>query len=61
MAGHEKLAGTLAAEKCKVWGDENTEPSGGQVQQCSRPTTSGCAQMDVYIEYQCTGGKASEN
>ena len=53
-------AETLAAQKCKVWGYENAEPFGGQVSQCVQPSSSGCAQTDVYIEYQCTGGKSSQ-
>ena len=52
---------SLAAQKCKIWGYESAEPFGGQVSHCSQPTSSGCAQTDVYIEYQCTGGKAAQN
>lgn len=54
-------AAALAAQKCKIWGYESAEPFGGQISNCSRPTSSGCAQTDVYIEYQCIGSKTAQN
>lgn len=50
-------AAELAGQKCKIWGYESAEPFGGAVTQCVHPTSSGCAQTDVYVEYQCLGGK----
>ncbi|HHT2661497.1 TPA: YecR family lipoprotein [Citrobacter freundii] len=52
---------SLAAQKCRVWGYDGAEAFGGQTSQCTDPSPMGCRQADVYIEYQCTGGKASQN
>ncbi|WP_421487140.1 YecR family lipoprotein [Pseudocitrobacter faecalis] len=54
-------AQSLAIQKCKVWGYEGAEAFGGQSSQCTDPSPAGCRQADIYVEYQCTGGKASQN
>ncbi|EAA7089886.1 TPA: hypothetical protein G8R26_003689 [Salmonella enterica] len=54
-------AQSLAAQKCRVWGYDGAEAFGGQTSQCTDPSPMGCRQMDVYVEYQCVGGKASQN
>jgi hypothetical protein len=51
----------LAAQKCKVWGYDGAEAFGGQVTNCVNSGPMGCVQSEVYIEYQCAGGKASQN
>ena len=56
-----KQGQSLAEQKCRVWGYNGAEIFGGQTTQCTDPSPMGCRQADVYIEYQCTGGKASEN
>lgn len=52
---------SLAAQKCRVLGYDGAEAFGGQTSQCTDPSPMGCRQMDVYVEYQCVGGKASQN
>lgn len=54
-------AAELAGKKCKTWGYEGAEAFGGQTNQCVQPGPYGCQQMNVQVEYQCTGGKASQN
>ncbi|XPP71234.1 YecR family lipoprotein [Serratia liquefaciens] len=47
----------LAAAKarCEAWGYSGTEPFGGFTSQCTQPSSSGCMQTTVTVEYQCTG------
>lgn len=54
-------AQSQAAQKCRVWGYNGAEAFGGQVSNCVDPSPAACRRMDVYVEYQCTGGKASQN
>lgn len=52
----------LASQKCKVWGYEGAEAFGGQVTSCGQPDGwGGCSVTNVAVEYQCVGGKASQN
>ncbi|HHG9960397.1 TPA: YecR family lipoprotein [Yersinia enterocolitica] len=51
----------LAAKKCKTWGYEGAEAFGGQTSQCGQVGAYGCEITNVQVEYQCTGGKASQN
>lgn len=46
---------TAAKARCAAWGYSGAEPFGGFTSQCSQPSTSGCMQTLVTIEYQCTG------
>lgn len=57
----ENHAAYLASQKCQVWGYESAEPFGGQVSQCVKPSSSGCVETAVYVEFQCIGGKASQH
>ncbi|WP_318370037.1 YecR family lipoprotein [Enterobacter sp.] len=54
-------ASAAAANKCKIWGYEGAEPFGGQTKQCAEPSGGGCEQFDVFVEFQCTGGRAAEH
>ena len=55
-------AATLAGQKCKTWGYEGAEPFGGQISQCAQMDGfGGCTLTNVSVEYQCTGGKSSQN
>lgn len=54
-------AQTMAAKKCKTWGYEGAEAFGGQTSVCAQAGAYGCEMTNVSVEYQCTGGKASEN
>ncbi|WP_222149639.1 YecR family lipoprotein, partial [Escherichia coli] len=51
----------LAGQKCKTWGYTGAEAFGGQTSTCAQVGAYGCEMTNVSIEYQCTGGKASEN
>ena len=44
-----------AKARCAAWGYSGAEPFGGFTSQCSQPSSSGCMQTLVTIEYQCTG------
>lgn len=55
-------AAVLAGQKCKTWGYDGAEAFGGQISQCSQTDGWGsCIASNVSVEYQCTGGKASQN
>lgn len=56
-------AKTLAGQKCSVWGYSGAEPFGGQTSKCIQGggMLSGCAVKEISVEFQCIGGKASEN
>lgn len=54
-------AGELAARKCKTWGYDGAEAFGGQSSVCAQMGAYGCERTNVSVEYQCTGGKASQN
>lgn len=54
-------AAQLAARKCKTWGYDGAEAFGGQTSQCAQVGAYGCERTNVAVEYQCTGGKASQN
>ncbi|MFP1927173.1 YecR family lipoprotein [Lonsdalea quercina] len=54
-------AQNLAAKKCKTWGYSGAEAFGGQTSNCGRNGAYGCELMNVSVEYQCTGGAASQN
>lgn len=54
-------AETLAARKCKTWGYDGAEAFGGQNSICAQMGPYGCERTNVTVEYQCTGGKASQN
>ena len=45
----------LAAQRCAAWGYTGAESFGGYTQQCTQPSSSGCLQQMVTVEYQCTG------
>ncbi|WP_287934170.1 YecR family lipoprotein [Arthrobacter sp.] len=51
-AAHE-----TAKSRCAVWGYKDAEPFGGAMQQCLASNQYGCVQMQVTVEYQCTGAK----
>lgn len=51
----------LASQKCKTWGYEGAEAFGGQTSVCAQMGAYGCNMTNVSVEYQCTGGKASQN
>ncbi|MEW6854737.1 YecR family lipoprotein, partial [Salmonella enterica subsp. enterica serovar Isangi] len=51
----------LAGQKCNTWGYTGAEAFGGQTSTCAQVVAYGCEMTNVSIEYQCTGGKASEN
>ncbi|EKM6441136.1 hypothetical protein PU783_004249 [Cronobacter sakazakii] len=46
---------TSAKARCAAWGYSGAEPFGGFTSQCTQPSSSGCMQTTVTIEYQCTG------
>ncbi|AYN27070.1 hypothetical protein D8682_08790 [Buttiauxella sp. 3AFRM03] len=52
---------TLAGKKCHAWGYTGAEAFGGQQNKCAHFNAYGCAITKVFIEYQCTGGKAVQN
>lgn len=54
-------AETLAAKKCKTWGYDGAEAFGGQNSICAQPGPYGCEKTNVSVEFQCIGGKASQN
>ena len=55
-------AAALDAQKCKTWGYDGAEAFGGQTRQCAQTDGFGsCVMANVSVEYQCTGGKASQN
>lgn len=54
-------AQNLATQKCRTWGYDGSEPFGGQTTVCAEMGDLGCETNNVSIEYQCTGGKASQN
>ncbi|WP_258922620.1 YecR-like lipofamily protein [Klebsiella quasivariicola] len=54
-AGHITMQLTAAKARCAAWGYSGAEPFGGFTSQCSQPSSSGCMQTLVTIEYQCTG------
>jgi len=54
-------AKNLAEQKCKKWGYTGAEAFGGQISSCAQAGDYGCNMTNVSIEYQCTGGKASDN
>ena len=41
-----------AKARCAAWGYSGAEPFGGFTSQCSQPSSSGCMQTLVTIEYQ---------
>ncbi|HED5889113.1 TPA: hypothetical protein R5S02_004354 [Salmonella enterica] len=47
----------LAAKKCQTWGYAGAEAFGGEVRNCMIPSFGGCAQTNVYIEFQCINPK----
>ncbi|MFP1757295.1 YecR family lipoprotein [Lonsdalea quercina] len=48
--------GMVAAKaRCAAWGYSGAEPFGGFTSQCTQPSSSGCMQTTVTVEYQCTG------
>ncbi|EIX9475147.1 YecR-like lipofamily protein [Klebsiella pneumoniae] len=51
----------LASQKCKTWGYDGAEAFGGQTSVCAQMGAYGCNMTNVSVEYQCTGGKASQN
>lgn len=51
----------LAAQKCQTWGYDGAEAFGGQSSVCGEMGGYGCNVTNVTVEYQCTGGKASQN
>lgn len=51
----------LASQKCKTWGYDGAEAFGGQTSQCGQIGAYGCEMMNVSVEYQCIGGKASQH
>ncbi|EKX9690830.1 hypothetical protein I9Y19_005284 [Citrobacter freundii] len=52
----------LAAKRCQIWGYTSAEPFGGQTTTCSQTDGfGGCNITNVFVDYQCTGGKASQN
>ena len=51
----------LAGRKCKTWGYDGAEAFGGQVSQCAQIGAYGCEKTNVTVEFQCIGGKASQN
>ncbi|WP_318386133.1 YecR family lipoprotein [Enterobacter sp.] len=53
-------ASVVAARKCKLWGYEGAEAFGGQTKKCAARSVRGCERVDVFVEFQCTGGKAAE-
>lgn len=67
VAGLEKpiidfnQAKDLASKKCRTWGYEGAEPFGGQSSTCAQMSGFGCQISNVTVEYQCVGGKASQN
>lgn len=54
-------AETMAAKKCKTWGYDGAEAFGGQSSVCGQVGAYGCEVTNVTVEYQCIGGKASQN
>jgi hypothetical protein len=44
-----------AAQRCAAWGYSGAEPFGGSTSVCSQPSSSGCMETMVTMEYQCTG------
>ena len=44
-----------AKARCSAWGYNGAEPFGGFTSQCSQPSSSGCMETTVTVEYQCTG------
>ncbi|WP_242638492.1 YecR family lipoprotein [Pantoea ananatis] len=46
---------TAAKARCSAWGYNGAEAFGGFTSQCSQPSSSGCMQTTVTVEYQCTG------
>lgn len=45
----------LAVKRCAAWGYSGAEPFGGYTSVCSQPSSSGCMETLVSVEYQCTG------
>jgi hypothetical protein len=48
-----------AIQRCNAWGYSHAERFGGEKRQCNEPSTGGCAQWFVSINYQCVGQKAA--
>ena len=44
-----------AAQRCAAWGYSGAEPFGGYTSVCSQPSSSGCMETIVTMEYQYTG------
>ncbi|EHN8740343.1 hypothetical protein RJO42_004733, partial [Enterobacter hormaechei] len=42
-------------QRCAAWGYSGAEPFGGSTSVCSQPSSSGCMETMVTMEYQCTG------
>ncbi|EGT3623050.1 YecR family lipoprotein [Morganella morganii subsp. sibonii] len=55
-------ASDLAAKKCSVWGYTGAEAFGGKTSRCTQADGwGGCNMTEVSVEFQCIGGKASDN
>lgn len=55
-------ASELAAKKCSAWGYTGAEAFGGQTRRCTQMDRWGiCNRTEVSVEFQCIGGKASDN
>lgn len=44
-----------AKSRCAAWGYSGSEPFGGFTSHCTQPSSSGCMETTVTVEYQCTG------
>lgn len=48
-----------AAQRCTAWGYSQAERFGGERRQCNNPSTYGCMNWFVTVNYQCTGQRAA--
>jgi len=48
-----------ATARCNAWGYQNAEKFGGEKRQCQSPSSYGCMQWFVTVNYQCTNSSNS--
>jgi hypothetical protein len=53
------VAEATAKQKCGVWGYSGAEKFGSGLERCTQFNSYGCMQMQVTINYQCTGSPAA--